>query len=460
MMVSTHKAKDWPFPNDPEPRDAVLPLLRVKPWMPLHAAPRIYLINAQVIDTEEGKLFDGLQTIEIIDGHIASIGLTDSFTYTDTKAPKIDLDSRFVCPGLIDAHVHISAIPGSNTIADMVRTNAQVTTLRSTYVLKSMLSRGFTTIRDTGGATKDTANAIAEGLLEGPRLFQCGFAISQTGGHGDFSPAQSGGDGLGCCSGHSGSLGRTADGVPAVLKATREELKQGADFIKIMVGGGVASETDAIETVQYSAEEIRAITSTAWQMGKKMCTAHAYTPEAIEHAVSNGVRGIEHGNLIEQKTAEMMARKGIYLTPTLSCYGIMVRRPFENFLPPSGQIKNKQVMQQGLEALRMADEAGVTICYGSDLLISMHALQTEEFTVRSRILPAAKILKHATVNPAKMLGQEGKLGVVRQGAFGDLIVLKKNPLEDICVLDRPEENLIAVIKEGRLVSGELVGFPK
>ena len=156
-------------------------------------------------------------------------------------------------------------------MGEMVRTADQLVTLRSTFILKSMLSRGFTTVRDTGGATKHLSNSIEENLIPGPRLFQCGKAISQTGGHGDFSPAQSGGDGVGCCGGgHVQSLGRTADGVPNVLKAVREELKQGADFIKIMVGGGVASETDGIETVQYSPEEIRAVTSTAWQMGKKM----------------------------------------------------------------------------------------------------------------------------------------------------------------------------------------------
>ena len=153
----------------------------------------------------------------------------------------------------------------------MVRTTEQLITLRSTFVLKAMLSRGFTTVRDTGGATKFIATCLSENLIIGPRLFQCGKAISQTGGHGDFgSPALSGGDGVGCCGGHVQSLGRTADGVPMVLKATREELKQGADFIKIMVGGGVASETDGIETVQYTAEEVRAVTTTAWQMGKKM----------------------------------------------------------------------------------------------------------------------------------------------------------------------------------------------
>lgn len=156
-------------------------------------------------------------------------------------------------------------------MADMVRLPDQLVTLRSTYVLRRMLHRGFTTVRDTGGATKMLAEALREGLIEGPRLFQCGKALSQTGGHGDFvSPGLSGGDGLGCCGGHALSLGRTADGVPAVLKAVREELKQGADFIKVMLGGGVASESDAIETVQYTAEEVRAITTTASQMGKKL----------------------------------------------------------------------------------------------------------------------------------------------------------------------------------------------
>jgi imidazolonepropionase-like amidohydrolase len=197
--------------------------------------------------------------------------------------------------------------------------------MRQFYVLKRMVERGFTTVRDTGGATKHTAVAIEEGLIVGPRLFQCGRAISQTGGHGDFAPGRSGGSGSSlCCGGHVQPLARVADGVPDVLKAVRQELKQGADFIKIMVGGGVASETDAIDTVQYSAEEVRAITSSAWQMGKKMvcrrsdhddhsancradkqCTAHAYTSEAIRHAVDNGVKGIEHGNLMDKETAEM-----------------------------------------------------------------------------------------------------------------------------------------------------------
>lgn len=197
-----------------------------------------------------------------------------------------------------------------------------------------------------------------------------------------------------------------------------------------MVGGGVASETDAIESVQFLAEELQAITRTVNQMsgGKRMVTAHAYTVEAIRHAIDNGITGIEHGNLLDEPTAKLMAEKGVYLTPTLSCYGVMVRPPFENFLSENSKVKNAQVMRKGLEALALADKCGVTVCFGTDLLGSMSALQGEEFYVRSTVLPAATILRQATINPARMLRMEGKLGVIASGAHADMLVLSKNPL--------------------------------
>jgi imidazolonepropionase-like amidohydrolase len=221
-----------------------------------------------------------------------------------------------------------------------------------------------------------------------------------------------------------------------------------------MIGGGVASETDAIETVQYTAEEVQAITTTCKQMGGKLSTAHAYTVEAIRHAIENGVQGIEHGNLIDEPTANLMASKGIYLTPTLSCYGIMVRPPFEDFLPPSGKVKNAEVMKEGLSALKLASDAGVTICYGSDLLTSMQALQTEEFAVRATVLPSPDILRHATTNAAKMLNRSSLLGTISPGAYADLLILNANPLVDVTILDRPENHLLAVIKQGRVVSAK------
>lgn len=244
--------------------------MAVKPWLPT-VGGSYYITNARVIDTTAGELLPGTQVVRIDRGWITSVASTSASTALDATLPAHDIGGAFLSPGLIDAHVHVTAVPGVETMADMVRLPDQAVTLRATYVLRSMLQRGFTTVRDTGGASRILADALAEGLIEGPRLFQCGRALSQTGGHGDFvAPGSASAGSSSCCGGHALSLGRTADGVPAVLKAVREEIKEGADFIKVMLGGGVASEADAIETVQYTAAEVQAITTTAWQMGKKL----------------------------------------------------------------------------------------------------------------------------------------------------------------------------------------------
>ncbi|KAK7042521.1 Amidohydro-rel domain-containing protein [Favolaschia claudopus] len=451
------------YPGAPtETRPNYLPKLALKPWV--KPPPEdLMLTNARVVQPATGTILEK-HTIIVKNGSIASV-VSDEVQKSRKDKDKdneeirtVDLNGAYVCPGLIDCHVHVTAVPGVKNMNEYTQLPEQDINLRTAYVLKEMLLRGFTTVRDTGGASKRIALAIEEGLIPGPRLIQCGKALSQTGGHGDSAPALSGGPSTDCCSGHASGLSRVADGVPQVLKAVREELKAGADFIKIMVGGGVASETDAIETVQYTADEIRAITTTCRQMGGKMTTAHAYTVDAIRHAMTNGVTGIEHGNLIDKATAKLMASNGIYLTPTLSCYGIMVRPPFEDFLPPDGKVKNAQVMAQGLEALRIAHEAGVTICYGSDLLTSMHALQTEEFSVRAGVLPSNAVLKHATTNAAQMLGKSSLIGTISRGAYADLLVLNANPVEDVTVLDRPEEHLLVVMKQGRVFSSLIEGL--
>ncbi|KAI0790594.1 hypothetical protein C8Q75DRAFT_762624 [Abortiporus biennis] len=443
------------YPGSPDKtRDTLLPKLALKPWIRPDPQPLI-LSRVRLIDPSTSRLFDGLQDVLIEKGHVQSISpsgdRTLGSTANEAKPVVVDLNGLFLCPGLIDCHVHVTAVPGVSTMGELVQTSDELIYLRSTYILREMLLRGFTTVRDTGGASKLLASAIDEGLILGPRLIQCGKGLSQTGGHADFG---SSGRSTGCCGGHSQSLGRTCDGVPQVLKATREELRGGADFIKIMCGGGVASPTDAIETVQFTAEEIQAITTTCKQMGNIHTTAHAYTDDSVLHAINNGVRGIEHGNLISVQTARLMAEKGIFLTPTLSCYGIMVRPPFENFLSPDGKIKNQQVMEKGLDALKIADDAGVTICYGSDLLTSMHALQTEEFTVRASVLKSAKVLQHATSNPSKMLKNE-KIGRITPGSSADILILNANPLEDVTVLDWPEKHLFGVIKEGRVITSKV-----
>ena len=191
-------------------------------------------------------------------------------------------------------------------------------------------------------------------------------------------------------------------------------------------------------------------------------TAHAYTPQAIRNAVENGVSGIEHGNLIDEPTAQLMATKGAFLTPTLVTYQTMASKEFGSFLP-GGPIaaKNLQVLEAGLKSIQIADKAGVTMCYGTDLLGPLQVKQTGEFALRKQAgLSPLKILQSATVNAARMLRQEEKLGRIKEGFLADLIILNANPLEDIEVLDRPERHLLAVIKAGHVVASRWSKLPR
>jgi imidazolonepropionase-like amidohydrolase len=323
-----------------------------------------------------------------------------------------------------------------------------------------MLKRGFTTIRDCGGAGVAMKEALAENLHPGPRLFTCGHAISQTGGHGDLRSAKDAEYDVCSSSGHAHGYGRVADGVDQCLRAAREELRQGADFIKIMVSGGVASPTDRLTSLQYTLEEIRAFVQVAASAGTYV-TAHAYTAAAIRRAVESGVRGVEHGTFLDEATAALMAEKGAFLTPTLITYASMSAPEFSTFLPPAIAAKNAHVLSVGLNSLQIADKAGVTMCFGTDLLGAMQSKQTGEFALRKRAgLSAVKILQSATTNAARLLQQEDRLGRLREGAAADILILNANPLEDIEVLDRPRKHLLAVIKNGRVLESRWYALAK
>jgi imidazolonepropionase-like amidohydrolase len=287
--------------------------------------------------------------------------------------------------------------------------------------------------------------AIEEGVVPGPRLFIAGFALSQTGGHGDMRGPH---EGQLCCGGSISGISRIVDGPAECYKFARDELRQGADFIKIMGGGGVASPTDRIEHVQFSDEEIKAIVTVAQNAGTYV-TSHSYTPQAIQQAIKLGVRGIEHGNLIDLETAQLMAEKGAFLTPTLIAH-VMSKQM--NFLPPDGAAKNDEVLEKGLRAMKMAVDTGVTVCFGTDLLGPMHFAQSKEFSVRSKVLTPIQILRSATINAARLLMQEDRLGQIREGFAADLLILDANPFEDITVLDRSEQSILGVVKDGRVMT--------
>ena len=283
------------------------------PWLP--AAPASYLFtNTNLIDTAQGEVRRNVSVL-IGGGLIISTGAEVPQVPEDVI--KIDLEGKYLCSGLIDAHVHVTATPGEKDLQALHTVPEHTVIYRTTYVYRDILSRGFTTVRDCGGANLSMKDAIREGVVPGPRLYIAGHALSQTGGHGDMRTSHQH-QSTSCGCGNVGGLARICDGVSACLHATRDELRRGADFIKIMGSGGMISPTDTIEAVQFTPEEVRAITSVTSAAGT-YATSHAYTPKAIRSAIENGVMGIEHGNLIDQPTAKLMAEKGVYLTPDSSC---------------------------------------------------------------------------------------------------------------------------------------------
>lgn len=411
-------------------------------------------VNAKIVDVNSGKILEGLKVFTS-NGRIKKISSENEIQGNYTN---IDCGLRFLCPGLIDAHVHIQVVPGEESLMGYFLMSKGKTDLRVGHNLRGMLERGFTTVRDCGGAELYIKQGIQEGSIIGPRLFIAGHALSQTGGHGHQVPSNLPGTALDSCLCHILEVGRIADGTDECLRASREELRQGADFIKVMCGGGVASPTDKITNVQYTGEEIRAFVEVANSYGTYV-TAHAYTPAAIQHCIKNGIKGIEHGNLIDDETAKQMAANNCYLTPTLVTYKIMACDQFKSFLGRDQAQKNIEVLSKGLESLKIAKNNKVKMCYGSDLLGPLVGYQTQEFFIRQKVLSSHEILVSATTTPAEMLGLEQDLGQIKEGYLADMILLELNPLDNVSILDEPEKYLSLVMKEGRVYKCNLRNIP-
>ncbi|KAJ9206563.1 hypothetical protein DTO164E3_804 [Paecilomyces variotii] len=402
----------------------------LKPWLPQPQKTYIFR-NANIINPVDGSVRSN-STVKISGGFVESITdtIAEEAEIADSGVTVLDLGSKYLCPGLIDCHVHLTAVPEEKI-----------------SVVPSEWQKMY---RNSGSRSYVNKCSVEDsppsGTAAGPRLFIAGHALTQTGGHADLRASH---DHTECCGGTVTGLGRLCDGVPECIKYAREELRSGADFIKIMTGGGVASPTDALTNLQFTAEEIQAITTVA-DTYDTWVTAHAYTPRSIMHAINNGVKGIEHGNMIDTETAKIMAEKGVFLTPTLIAYSEMSSPRWPGFLPPESVVKNEAVLRAGLRSLQIASEAGVTLCYGTDLLGPLGIAQTKEFAIRSQVLSPLAILQSATVNAAKMLRKPDFLGQIQPGFAADLLILTQNPLEDVTIFDEPDKNLLAVIKDGRV----------
>lgn len=400
--------------------------------------------GGRLLDPAQSELLDGMEVL--VEGSV--IKEVSDRPITGTSATRIDLAGKTLMPGLVDAHVHVVA-----TLVDLAA-NAELPSslvaLRTAKIMNAMLMRGFTTVRDLAGADIGLKLAVEEGLIDGPRLVICGKALGQTGGHTDYRTRF---DNRPLHEASLGALGRICNGIDEVRRGAREEIRNGADFIKIMANGGVASPTDPIHVLQFSREEIIAVVEEANNVGTYV-SAHVYTDAAIRRAVECGVHSLEHCNLIEKETAELAAKSGAIACPTLAAYEGLAMEGEAFGLKPDSVAKIETVRRGGLRSLEILRDAGVPMAYGSDLLGQLHKYQSIEFSVRNKVLAANEIIKSATLISAKLCRMEGQIGTLTAGAFADLLVVDGNPFEKISVLEQPE-NLKVIMKDGRFYKNEL-----
>jgi imidazolonepropionase-like amidohydrolase len=399
---------------------------------------KLVLSNARIWDgVADDYVAEGC--VVCVDGKIVEIGGS-----APASADRVvDLAGRALLPGFIDAHFHAYAsevnIPYLETLPLTYLAH------HATRLLSDALDRGFTTVRDAGGADWGLWRALEDGLLRGPRLYYSGRALSQTGGHGDSRAQYL--EPCGCR--YRANISEIADGVDAVRRAARETLRQGAHQLKIFVSGGVASPTDPIWMRQYSKEEIAAIVEEA-ATRRTYVMAHAYTADSIIHAVGAGVRSIEHGNLLDQEAAELMAKAGAYLDPTLITYETLVQEGRGFGLSAISQKKLAEVAERGAEAVRLARAAGVRVGFGTDLVGPLHRWQLHEFRLRAAIEAPIEALRSATSVNASLLQADGVLGCIRPGAAADLVAFDGDPLADLAAVY--ETGPALVVKAGEVAN--------
>jgi imidazolonepropionase-like amidohydrolase len=399
--------------------------------------PTLLLDDATLLDCT-GRDPQPHTSVLVEDGLIARIAPAGSIAAPD-GARAIDCAGRTLMPGLTDAHVHFGMVArGPLDIPSPVSF-----VLRVAENLRLALDEGLTTVRDAGGLDPAFALAVASGELEGPRVLPSGSFISQTGGHGDqrarfddHAPASVPG---------LYAFTEIADGVDAVRRATRVQIRRGATQVKLMASGGVMSPNDPLESLQYTVEEMAAAVHEARAFGKYVM-AHCHTTGALNNALAAGVRSLEHGSILDEVTARRAAEAGAFIVPTIVILEILSRA---SAIPDASRAKLEQVRHHAAGSLQVAREAGVRIGSVSDLLGPSQRQRASEIVEKARHLGAMEAVISATRTNARLFRLDDRIGTVEEGKDADLILLAGNPLDDVACLVGAE-NIALVIKQGNV----------
>jgi len=411
------------------------------------------------------RVFDGLsdRTQDHVDvlvegPHIIAVSTSPIAGDASEGVIEIQGGGRFLMPGLSDAHVHLMG--NANSMLDFVQ-GATGTLYGNTIAeAKRMLLRGFTTVRDMGGDTAPIKSLIDRGTFEGPRIFPSQAMISQTSGHADFAfvydvPEEFGGKPSRTEDLH---FTRVADGVPRVLAAVREQLRQGATQIKLTLGGGAASMYDPLNTLQYTPDEIRAAVDAASDYGTYVAT-HVYTPAGIARAIDVGVKSIEHGHLADEETVKRIADSGTWLSI----------QPFaeddHHYPDPVRAAKNTEICHGTDAVYGWAKQYGVKTAWGTDLLLEPQSAPRQS-VMAARLgeyysnVEALKMLTSGNAALFEMAGERnsyrgGRLGVIAEGAWADLILVDGDPTADLALIADPDTNFKLIVKNGEIVKNTL-----
>lgn len=396
--------------------------------------------NTDLIDGTGSDIMENVSLL--VDGNIIKeIGKN---IHAPSGTEIIDCKGNTLMPGLIDAHVHLGLV--EIEVINLSRRNAPGLMAAKMFKnLREALDQGYTYARDTGGADVGFKQAVELGYAAGPRLKVCGSVIAQTGGHGDDRVSS---ETRPYTEPYLGFRATIADGVPEILKASRENIRKGADFLKVMCGGGCASPTQGPETSQYTLDELRAVVDVAESVGS-YAAAHCYSNRSIKLCAEAGIRTIEHANLMTKETAAFVAGKKAYIVPTQITYEIVIEKSKE-LISKFIYDKFVSVCERGYEAIRNAMEAGIPIGGGTDLTGTNTKYASGAIAYQAKAQGAMGAIVSFTKTNAEILQIEDVTGTLSVGKLADILVVKGNPIENINLFKNHQENLLLIMQGGNI----------